>query len=207
MNVLVADTSVLFREGVKSVLAHKYDNLTFKEVDCDSDFKKALKKEVFDIIISDPVHVKIGRVKDFDKQTKACVISISSELSRPFILTTLQNGINACITKDCSEEEILEAVESATKGEKFFCNKGLDSLIDIEDFELNCDPTILTKREIEIVQLVCDGFTTAQIADDLSLIKHTINTHRKNIMGKLHFKTPAELIRYAIETSLVVIKT
>ncbi|MDE0771030.1 MAG: response regulator transcription factor [Salibacteraceae bacterium] len=207
MNVLVADTSVLFREGVKSVLAHKYDNLTFKEVDCDSDFKKALKKEVFDIIISDPVHVKIGRVKDFDKQTKACVISISSELSRPFILTTLQNGINACITKDCSEEEILEAVESATKGEKFFCNKVLDSLIDIEDFELNCDPTILTKREIEIVQLVCDGFTTAQIADDLSLSKHTINTHRKNIMGKLHFKTPAELIRYAIETSLVVIKT
>lgn len=207
MNVLVADTSVLFREGVKSVLSHKYDNLTFKEVDCDSDFKKALKKEVFDIIISDPVHVKIGRVKDFDKQTKACVISISSELSRPFILTTLQNGINACITKDCSEEEILEAVESATKGEKFFCNKVLDSLIDIEDFELNCDPTILTKREIEIVQLVCDGFTTAQIADDLSLSKHTINTHRKNIMGKLHFKTPAELIRYAIETSLVVIKT
>ena len=203
MNVLVADTSVLFREGVKSVLTHKYDNLTFKEVDCDL----ALKKEVFDIIISDPVHVKIGRVKDFDKQTKACVISISSELSRPFILTTLQNGINACITKDCSEEEILEAVESATKGEKFFCNKVLDSLIDKKDFDLNCDPTILTKREIEIVQLVCDGFTTAQIADDLSLSKHTINTHRKNIMGKLHFKTPAELIRYAIETSLVVIKT
>ena len=44
MNVLVADTSVLFREGVKSVLTHKYDNLTFKEVDCDLDFKKAIKK-------------------------------------------------------------------------------------------------------------------------------------------------------------------
>jgi len=207
MNVLVADTSVLFREGVKSVIAHKYSDLSFREVFCDADFKVALNTDVFDIIISDPVHVKIGRVKDYDKQKKACVISISSELSRPFILSTLQNGINACLTKDCSEEEILEAVESATKGERFFCNKVLDSLIDKDDFDLNCDPTILTKREIEIVQLVCDGFTTAQIAEELSLSKHTINTHRKNIMGKLHFKTPAELIRYAIETSLVVIKT
>ena len=95
MNVLVADTSVLFREGVKSVLAHKYSDLSFREVDCDADFKVALNTDVFDIIISDPVHVKIGRVKDYDKQKKACVISISSELSRPFILSTLQNGINA----------------------------------------------------------------------------------------------------------------
>lgn len=207
MNILVADTSVLFREGVKSVLSHRYDKLTFKEVDSDVDFNNALQEDVFDIIISDPVHVSIGRVKDNKKQANACVISISSELSRPFILTTLENGINACLTKDCSEEEILEAVESATKGERFFCNKVLDSIIDKEDFNYNCDPTILTKREIEIVQLVCDGLTTVQIAEELNLSKHTVNTHRKNIMGKLHFKTPAELIRYAIETSLVVIKS
>ena len=207
MEVLVADTSVLFREGVKSVLSHRFEDLSFFEVECDEDFKSALSEKPFDVIISDPVHVKIGRVKDVDLQKKACVVSISSELARPFILAILQNGINACLTKDCSEEEILEAVESAIKGERFFCNKVLDSLIEKDDFDYNCDPTILTKRELEIVQLVCDGMTTAQIADELSLSKHTINTHRKNIMGKLHFKTPTELIRYAIETSLVVIKT
>ncbi len=207
MNVLVADTSVLFREGVKSVLSHKFRELIFVEAECDKTFNTALKKSAFDVIISDPMHVKIGRVKDISKQKKACVISISSELSRPFILATLQNGINACLTKDCSEEEIIEAVESAMNGERFFCNKVLDSLIDKDEFDYNCDPTVLTKREIEIVQLICDGLTTAQIADELTLSKHTISTHRKNIMGKLHFKTPAELIRYAIETSLVEIKT
>ncbi len=207
MKVLVADTSVLFREGVKSVLGHKYSELIFDEVSCDDDFKVALQEKAFDVIISDPVHVKIGRVKDIQMQSDACVVSISSELSRPFILATLQNGINACLTKDCSEEEILEAVESAIKGERFFCNKVLDSLIEKDDFDYNCDPTVLTKREVEVVQLVCDGLTTVQIAEALNLSVHTVNTHRKNIMKKLHFKTPAELIRYAIETALVVIKS
>lgn len=207
MDVLVADTSVLFREGIKAILSHKYSGLNYYETDNAKEFIDCLQRQSFDLIVLDPKKIEQSRVKDYELQHKAKVISISSELSRSFILSVLQNGVNACLTKDCSEEEIIQAIESTKLGERFFCNKVLDSLLDNEEFDMTCDPTVLTKREIEIVQLICDGLTTIQIAAELNLSKHTVNTHRKNIMGKLHFKTPAELIRYAIETSLIAIKS
>jgi DNA-binding NarL/FixJ family response regulator len=59
-------------------------------------------------------------------------------------------------------------------------------------------PLNLTKREIEIVQLISKQYTNQQIADELHLSIYTIETHRKNIMQKLQLKTPAALIRFIL---------
>ncbi len=67
----------------------------------------------------------------------------------------------------------------------------------------DCEPTNLSPREFEVLELITKSMTTAQIADELHLSVHTINSHRKNILKKLNLNSPAELIVYALETGLV----
>jgi DNA-binding NarL/FixJ family response regulator len=61
----------------------------------------------------------------------------------------------------------------------------------------------LTRRELQIIQLIAEGFTDREIAVDINISPATVNTHRKNILRKLKLKNTALLIRFAIENNIV----
>jgi DNA-binding NarL/FixJ family response regulator len=63
--------------------------------------------------------------------------------------------------------------------------------------------TKLTPREIEVIQLIADGFTDAEIADKLNISPKTASTHRKNILRKLNLKNAAMITRYALENKII----
>jgi DNA-binding CsgD family transcriptional regulator len=73
--------------------------------------------------------------------------------------------------------------------------------IDFESF--TCEPVILSDRENEIIILIAEGLTNGQIAEQLFLSNHTINTHRKNIMAKLGVKNTAGIVMYAVKSDLI----
>ena len=139
-------------------------------------------------------------------QSKATnVLVITNEDKREHIKPLLDMGIKGIVTKQCSQSEILNAIESVSKNTRFYCNRILDVLIENEQEakEVDCEPTDLSPREFEVLQLITKGHKTVQIADELNVSVHTINSHRKNILKKLNLKSPTELIVYAMETGLV----
>lgn len=77
----------------------------------------------------------------------------------------------------------------------------------VEDGSTNDDSapglSVLSKRELQVLELVADGLTTPQIADDLELSPKTISRHREQIMNKLNLHSSAELIKFAIRTGLI----
>ncbi|MCE2865543.1 MAG: helix-turn-helix transcriptional regulator, partial [Cryomorphaceae bacterium] len=80
------------------------------------------------------------------------------------------------------------------------------SNIDISELQtddFSCGPVVLSERENEIITLIAEGQTNEQIAELLFLSKHTVNTHRKNIMAKLGVKNTAGIVMYAVKTALV----
>jgi DNA-binding CsgD family transcriptional regulator len=100
-------------------------------------------------------------------------------------------------------------IETA-KGNKFFCGKILETInksnLDVDDIDhglLTCDPVLMSDRENEIIVLIAEGYTNDQIAEMLFLSKHTVNTHRKNILFKLGVKNTAGIVMYAVKTQLV----
>jgi DNA-binding NarL/FixJ family response regulator len=114
------------------------------------------------------------------------------------------------IKKDCDLQEISDAVLETAKGNKFFCGKILETInkanLDVDDIDygvLTCDPVMMSERENEIIVLIADGYTNDQIAEMLFLSKHTVNTHRKNILFKLGVKNTAGIVMYAVKTQLV----
>ncbi|HRD83208.1 MAG TPA: response regulator transcription factor, partial [Saprospiraceae bacterium] len=108
-------------------------------------------------------------------------------------------------TKSCGEQEVSDAVRATVRGDKFFCSKILDVLLEksLGRTTATCAPSPLSAREIEVVQLVVKGYIARQIADMLHLSPHTVYTHRKNIMKKLQLQSPAELTLYALQNGII----
>lgn len=133
-------------------------------------------------------------------------IAITPVQSGQTLIHALKSGVRSHIKKDCSVVEIIDSVKETALGKKFFCGQILQTIhqegIDVEelsDSEFTCEPIILSAREIEVITLIAEGMTNVEISDKLFLSKHTVNTHRKNIMNKLGVKNTAGIVMYAVK--------
>ena len=127
---------------------------------------------------------------------------ITSDIKKEEVLSVLEYGVTGFLLKECDKSEIISAINASSRKEKFFCGKVLDIVLNTDQTP-SCAPTRLTERETEIVQLMAEGKGTNEMASALSLSVHTIYTHRKNIMKKLGVTRAAEVILFAINSSIV----
>ena len=111
----------------------------------------------------------------------------------------IKAGIKGFLTKGCSEEEIQTALKLIEDGGKFYCQKVIEIIAD-ENQKADLE---ISEREMEIIDHICKGHSSSQIGDKLNISLHTVNSHRKNILKKLGFKSPTELIIYAVKQGWV----
>ena len=138
------------------------------------------------------------------------ILAITPEQSAQTLVNAMRSGVMSYVKKDCSISEIVDAVRETGKGNKFFCGQILETIqeanLDVNDIDLDaftCEPVVLSERESEIIVLIAEGYTNAQIADMLFLSNHTVGTHRKNIMSKLGVRNTAGIVMYAVKMNLI----
>ena len=112
-------------------------------------------------------------------------------------------GALGYMLKTATRAELLTAIRTVAQHNPYFDPK----LSDVKQFANHTDDVFLRKhrltpREVDIIRLLKEGLSSAQIADRLSLSTHTVDTHRKNIHAKLGINTIAELVRFAIEAGI-----
>ena len=205
-NVVVADPVFLAREGFKALIEENR-NFTFTgEITSGDDFLPLLKELKPDLLV---VGFDSNGFVDIDDIRSAKEVSadtnilvISNDRKKENILKIISNGALGYLTRQCGRNEIIDALNSVLKNEKFFCSKILDIILD-----KNSDPkdpgTELTEREIEIIKLIAEKYSNTEIAEKLFISIHTVYTHRRNIMKKLELKSPVELILYAIDNGII----
>ena len=208
MNAVIADPVFLVREGFKRVTENVKDFTVKGEITKASEFWNKIKSLNPDLLILDYDHPDFFSIEDLKKIDEYSpgtkILIISNHNKKENILKAVRTGALGYLTKECGEEEIIGALEAVSKGEKFFCNKILDVILEkhLKRDDDECKPAALSMREIEIIQLVVKGFSNREIADKLFLSIHTVYTHRKNIMRKLKIKSPVELVLYALNSGL-----
>lgn len=142
------------------------------------------------------------------KRTK--FIAITPDPSQLSLMSALRAGVTSYIKKDCSVNEIIDAVLHSADGQKFYCGKILRAIhkasldvASIADDNGDCEPVTVSDRESEIISLIAEGCSYTRIAERLSLSAHTVTTHRRNIMHKLGVNNTAALVLYAVKKGLV----
>ncbi len=209
VKILLADSQYLIRMGLKHLISRNKNLEVVGESANSKELMDKLEKLKPDVVMFDyndglQFQLKdLETIKSSSPHTK--VLVISSDENRDNIHKALETGINSFVTKECDRDEIISAIVASSKGEKFFCNKILDIILEkhYSKEEEDCKPTELTVREVEIVKLIGEGHSSKEIADKLHLSHHTVYTHRKNVMRKLGIKSTSELILYGINTGII----
>ena len=213
MQLILADSNDLVRVGIRSILKGKLDVEIVGEAKSNNDLLDMLHSFSAEVIVID--YTSPGFDIDVLLKIKSTypeisILAITPEQSAQVLVDALRAGITSYVKKDCSIPEILEAVTETAQGNKFFCGQILETIqkanIDVDELhteDFSCGPVVLSERENEIITLIAEGQTNEQIAEILFLSKHTVNTHRKNIMAKLGVKNTAGIVMYAVKTGLV----
>lgn len=205
-SVLLADFQYLTRQGIAGLIKAMPGFDLVKTIDTPEHLVEQtteVNPELVVIDISDKDRELVPKLKEMKETLTASFLVISNSQTKDSIQQMLSMGIKGILTKNCSEEEIINGLRAVAQGNRFFCNNILDMVVESPKEEDDCEPTNLSPREFEVLELITRSMTTAQIADELHLSVHTINSHRKNILKKLNLSSPAELIVYALETGLV----
>ncbi|MFT4567003.1 MAG: DNA-binding NarL/FixJ family response regulator [Saprospiraceae bacterium] len=205
--VLICDRQYLSRVGLKSIIQKHPMYEVLGEVSTQEELETKLALRLYSVVTID-ITVdgefgleSISLIQEIAPKTN--IVIISNEQDKRHIYEILGRGINHYITKYCREDEIFKALDGARSGEKYYCSKVLDIIINKTFGREKEEISELTEREKEIVQLIAQGKVAKEIAAILHISIHTIYTHRKNVMKKLGISSPVELITYAINKGLV----
>ncbi|MBT5507665.1 MAG: response regulator transcription factor [Flammeovirgaceae bacterium] len=207
IKVLISDFQFLTREGLIKLMEGTQHFDLIGVLENREQWMEQVTQAQPDVLILDYPERQSdmnANLTEFIKLQASNILVVTNEIEKGHIQNLLSLGVKGIVTKRCSQTEIIHAIESVAKSNRFFCNSILEIVMaPHEEVGQNCEPTDLSKREFEVLELIAKGFRTADIAEKLFVSIHTINSHRKNILKKLKLKSPAQLIVYAIESKLV----
>ncbi len=215
ISVLIADKNFLSRIGLELLVGElKGFDLVPSVCGDKQTLISQLQLSKPNLLITDftSLGITIDELKDISKKfSKTKFLLITEILSKTDLSKILKTNITSYLLKDCDKAEILEAINSTIKNEKFICGKIVSFLTSAPEINttnsfiksLNCDGIGVTEREIDVIRGIAEGLSNKLIADKLSLSTHTVNTHRKNIMSKLGVCNTAGIVMFAVKNQLL----
>jgi DNA-binding NarL/FixJ family response regulator len=119
----------------------------------------------------------------------------------------IEAGAKGFLLKNSEMDEVLRAIEEVAGGENYFSKELLLEIVqNMSDLKASQKkPDNLSEREIEILHLICTGYSNQEIADRLFLSKRTVDKHRANILEKTGSKNTASMVMYAIKNKIIQI--
>lgn len=210
--IVLADDHVIFRHGIKGLIAQKSDLKVVGEANDGLELLNLLQRGLeADLVILDISMPNIRGIEATHEIKIICpgikVLVVTMHKTKEYLYHCISAGAQGYILKEDSEDELFTAIDTIRKGRMYISHlltreltEELSQLYQ-GDGQLHTDP--LTHREREVIKLVAEGKSNKDIADLLFISTRTVENHRANIMNKLKLKKTADLIRYAIQKGFI----
>jgi DNA-binding NarL/FixJ family response regulator len=210
IKVLVADDHQIMREGLRAMLEKEHDIVVLGEAEDGRMIERLARELAPDVIIMDVAMPDLNGI-EATRQIVAelpgvKIIALSMHDDRRFVLNMLKAGAAGYMLKDSAFTDLAKAIRMVMSGKTYLSHEVTD--IVVKDYVSSSQPVessafhLLSPREREVLQLLAEGKTSAQIGDKLHISVKTVETHRQQIMVKLKIRTVAELTKYAIREGL-----
>lgn len=209
-NIIIADDHKMFLDGVLSILSTKEEYNILLTANSGKNVIKYVSinpTKKIDLIITDISMPEVdgitlnNSVKQTNPNIKVLVVSM--HIDTAMIDTLIKNDVDGYVPKNAEKEELLTAIETILNGEKYFSNIIKEAYMKSVFTKEKETLQTLTQREKDVLKLIALEHTTQEIADQLFLSKHTIESYRKNLISKLNVRNLAGLTKYAIKLGLV----
>ena len=210
VRVALVDDHTIVREGFKA-LVNSFGNFeVVTEAKNGEIALDMLNKNQIDVLISD---ISMPNMSGIDlcyklkhEKPELPVIILSMHDNKEYLINAYKAGAAGYLVKDCDKEELHFAIKKVAKGGTYFGNSitysMMDSLVDVNNEPQKKFDT-LTKREIEILNLLVEGLNTKQIAEKLFISFRTVDKHRSNMMEKLDVHNVVDMINFIRNNHLI----
>jgi DNA-binding NarL/FixJ family response regulator len=209
MRILIADDHGIVRSGLRLLIDRQPGMDVVAEASDGAEAVAVALRERPDLCILDvgmPRLTGLQATREIKAQApEMSVLILSMHRDERYVFEALKAGASGYVLKAEADQDLVEAVRAVGRGEAFLTNAAERSLIRdwMDSSDASGPREALTPREQEVVKLIAEAHTNAQIAEVLHLAEKTVESHRANVLRKLGMRDRVELVRYAIRRGLV----
>lgn len=208
IKVLIADDHPIVRQGLRQILSEVADMMVAGEAVNGQEALDQVRAGEWDVLVLDitmPDRSGFDILKDLKhQQPDLPVLVLSIHTEAQLAVRVLKAGAAGYLTKENAPDELVRAIRKVVNGGKYISQSLAETLaVSLDTASAQPRHEALSDREFQVMQLMANGKTLADIAETLSLSAKTISTYRSRLLEKMNLKTNAEIIRYAIENHLI----
>ncbi len=210
--VFLADDHPILRDGLRSLLTDQPDIEVVGDAANGEEALEGVLKLQPDIVLMDIAMPVLDGIevttKILEKSPSIKVIILSIYATSEHIYKALRAGAVGYLLKEAAGIEVVSAVRAVIKGQRYLSQKISEKVIedyvrDREEIIEESPLELLSSREKEILTLVAEGHTSAEIANQLFLSPKTVDTYRSRLMKKINVKDIPSLVKFAIRHELI----
>ena len=210
--IVVADDHAIVREGLRRILAADPAFAVTGEASDANEVMAAVRAGGFEVLLLDlsmPGRSGIELVKRVKEERPALrVLVLSMHAEQQYAIRAIRAGASGYLTKDTASTQLTAAIHKVASGGLFITPAVAEALaLGLQAADGELPHRRLSDREYEIFLMLANGESVTGIAERLSLSVKTASTHKTHILEKMKLGSIAELVRYAIEHSLLDAKT
>lgn len=213
IRIIIADDHAMVRNGLRSLIEHESDMEVIAEADNGRDAVRIALELAPDVMIMDIAMPDLNGIEATRQIITALprikIIALSMHADKRYVMEMLKAGASGYILKDNAYEELARAIRTALKNHTYLSPQVTETVIgDYVQLALASNGSafsLLSVREREVLQLLAEGSSTVQIADNLGIGVKTVETYRQHIIEKLEIRSIAELTKYAIREGLTTL--
>jgi two-component system response regulator NreC len=209
--ILLADDHHVVRQGLRSLLEAEPDFSVVGETGDGLEAAQLVERLRPHVLVLDLMMPGLNglevtrRVSQRSPQTRIVILSMHA--NEAHVLEALRAGASAYVLKESTAAELVRAVREAVAGRRYLSpplsERAIETYVQKAESAALDSYERLTAREREVLHLVVEGHTNAEIADRLFISRRTVETHRANLMRKLDLRSQTDLISYALRRGIL----
>jgi two-component system response regulator NreC len=212
IRLLLADDHAVVRSGLRLLLEAQPDLVIVGEAENGEEAIRRTAELLPDVVLMDiemPGMNGIEAARRIKAQSpETSVLALTMYEDDQYFFEMLRAGASGYVPKRAAPDELATAIRAVSRGEVFLHPSLAGRLVqdylqrrDVEEQEPTADD--LTPREQEVLTLIAQGLSNAEIADQLVISAKTVDRHRENIMRKLNLHNRVDLVKYALRKGLI----
>ena len=212
IRVLIADDHAIIREGLRIMLGNQQDMIVVGIAANGREAIRLVDEHEPDVAVMDISMPELNGIEAIQQMLPRHphmeIVVLSIHETKPYVYRALKAGAKGYLIKETAGLEVVDAVRTVHRGERYLSQHIADLLTKEPSHKLDSSVEAnpleaLSLREREILQLVAEGKTSHEIAERLSISPKTVDTYRSRLMHKIRVQDMAGLVKFAIQHGVI----
>ena len=207
IRILLVDDHTVVRKGIRMILSAQPDMEVVAEAKNGLEAVAEAERTQPDVVIMDVNMEGLNGIEGTRRiagiSPRSRVLALSMHRDAVYVREMLRAGAKGYLVKDADDDALLDAVRAVARGEAYLSPSVSDAVLTDYRKHVTNPMDLLTAREREVLQLIAEGKTNKDIANQLKLSVYTVEAHRSRLMEKLNLHSTGDLVRFAIRNGII----